>query len=199
MDPKCPLCSISPCTLGHLLSNCKEALDRFEWRHNNIVNYLHSLISTQRLEGLEVYADLEGHRVNGVTIPPDVAMTAQKPDLVIVNRKSKEVKLVELTVPWDTSTNMTAAQNRKTERYKELTTTIQGNGFKCSNIPLEVGTRGLINARNKGVLTKLCHGFKVGKVSSVIKSCSKLALLGSYTLWNARYSADWSGGGYLKP
>ena len=107
--------------------------------------------------------------------------------------------IIELTVPWDTTANMTAALQRKTKRYKELTTTIQGNGFKCSNIPLEVGTRGLINARNKGVLTKLCHGFKVGKVSSVIKSCSKLALLGSYTLWNARYSVDWSGGGYLKP
>ena len=199
VDPKCPLCSVSPCTLGHMLSNCKEALDRFEWRHNNIVNHLHSLFSAQRLEGVEIYADLDGHRVNGVTIPADVAMTAQKPDLVIVNRKLKEVKLVELTVPWDTKANMEAAFKRKTDRYKELTTTIQGNGFKCFNIPLEIGTRGLINARNKSVLTQLCHGFKVGKVSSVIKNCSKLALLGSYTLWNARYSADWNGGGFLKP
>ena len=34
---------------------------------------------------------------------PDVAMTAQKPDLVIVNRKANppEVTLVELTVPWN--------------------------------------------------------------------------------------------------
>ena len=110
--------------------------------------------------------------------------------------ESKEVKLIELTVPWDTTANMTAALQRKTERYKELTTNIQGNGFKCFNIALEVGTRGVINARNKSVLT---HGFKVGKVSSVIKNCSKLALLGSYTLWNARFSADWNGGGYLKP
>ena len=123
----------------HIMSNCKEALDRFEWRHNNIVHYLHSLFSAQRLDGVEVYADLDGHRVNGVTIPSDVAMTAQKPDLVIVNRKSKEVKLIELTVPWDTTANMTAALQRKTERYKELTTNIQGNGFKCFNIPLEVG------------------------------------------------------------
>ena len=66
---------------------------------DNIVKYLHTLFSSQRLEGVELFADLEGHRVNGVTIPPDVAMTAQKPDLVIINRKTKEVKLVELTVP----------------------------------------------------------------------------------------------------
>ena len=192
VDPKCPLCSTSPCTLGHLLSSCKEALDRFEWRHNNIVHYLYSTLSSQRLEGVEVYADLEGLRVNGVTIPPDLAVSAQKPDLVIVKRKSKEVKLVELTVPWDTSTNMAAALKRKTERYEDLAAEINGNGFKCSNIPLEIGTRGVINTRNKAVLTQLCHAMKVTKASAVIKNCSKLALLGSYSI-NARYSMEWSG------
>ena len=199
VDPKCPLCSHSPCTLGHMLSNCKEALDRFEWRHNNIVKYLHSLFTSQGLEGIEVFADLEGHRVNGVTIPPDVAMTAQKPDLVIINRKLMEVKLVELTVPWDTTSNMTAALQRKTERYENLATEIKGNGFRCSNIPLEIGTRGVVNARNRAVLTQLCHGLKVNKVSCVTKNCSKLALLGSYTIWNARYSTDWTGSGFLEP
>ena len=62
-------------------------------------------------------------------------LTAQKPDLVIINRKTKEVKLVELTVPWDTSNNMTAAMKRKTEPYEELVTTITGNGFECQNTP----------------------------------------------------------------
>ena len=89
------------------------------------------------------------------TIPPDVAMTAQKPDLVIINRKSKEVKLVELTVPWDTKSNMTAALQRKTERYENLATEIKDNGFRCSNIPLEIGTRGVVNARNRAVLAQL--------------------------------------------
>ena len=38
---------------------------------------------------------------------------------------------------------------------------------------------------------------KVKKVSQVTKICSKLAVLGSYSIWNARHSADWSSGGYL--
>ena len=37
------------------------------------------------------------------------------------------------------------------------------------------------------------------KVSQVTKNCSKLALFGSYTIWNARHSFDWSSGGYLNP
>ena len=199
VDPKCPLCSTSPCTLGHLLSNCKEALNRFEWRHNNIVHFLFTTFSSQRLEGVEMFADLEGHRVNGVTVPPDLAMTSQKPDLVIVKRKSKEVYLVELTVPWDCSTNMAAATQRKTERYQGLVSAIEEGGYKCFNTPLEIGTRGVINQRNKQVLNHLCMVMQIKRIKNVVSTCSKLALLGSYTLWNARYSTDWSSGGYLKP
>ena len=62
---KCPQCSITQCTLGHLLNKCKEALDRYEWRHNNIVNNLHILFSARGMEAGEVFADLEGLRVNG--------------------------------------------------------------------------------------------------------------------------------------
>ena len=54
VDAKCPLCNISPCTLRHLLSNCKEALDRYEWRHNNIIHYLLKEFASQGLEGREL-------------------------------------------------------------------------------------------------------------------------------------------------
>ena len=80
----------------------------------------------------------------------------------------------------------------KNERYQDLAAEINGNGFKCSNIPLEIGTRGVVNTTNKVVLTQLCHAMKVTKASAVIKNCSKLALLGSFSI-NARYSMDWSG------
>ena len=57
----------------------------------------------------------------------------------------------------------------------------------------------MINAKNKSLLTHLCNIMRVKKVSEVIQSYSKLAVLGSFTIWNARYSADWNGGGYLAP
>ena len=62
---------------------------------------------------------------------------------------------MELTVPWDTKSNMTAALQRKTERYENPATEIKDNGFRCSNIPLEIGTRGVVNARNRAVLAQL--------------------------------------------
>ena len=52
-----------------------------------------SNISSQRLDGVEIYADLEGHRVKRVTIPADIAITSQKPDLVIIYRKFSPQKI----------------------------------------------------------------------------------------------------------
>ena len=86
VHPKCPLCPTSPCTLGHLLSNCQEALSRYELRHNNIINYMYELFSSQRMDGVKLYADLDGCRVNCVTIPSNITLTGQKPGLVIINR-----------------------------------------------------------------------------------------------------------------
>ena len=201
VHPKCPLCPTSPCTLGHLLNNCKEMLDRYEWRHNNVVNFLREAFSAQRLDGIEIYADLEGHRVNGVTIPAEIAITGLKPDLVIINRKVSppEVRLVELTVPWDTAGNMEAAFTRKTDRYKDLCKDIEAKGFKAFNLPLEIGSRGFINKRNKGLISHLCNIMKIRKVTDITRKCSKLSLLGSFMIWNSRHSTDWSSGGFLKP
>ena len=117
---------------------------------------------------------------------------------MIVNRKVNEIRLVKLTVPWDTTSSMEAALIRKTERYNDLTNSIQANGFKCFNLPLEIGVMGVINGRNRGLITNLCHIMGVRKVTNVTKLCSKLALLGSYTIWNARHSQDWSGA-YINP
>ena len=87
------------------------------------------------MDGIEVYADLEGHRVNGVTVPLNIAITGQKPDLVIVKRNSTppDVALVELTVPWDSASGMEKARIIKDVK---LTTNIEDNCFSCQNILL---------------------------------------------------------------
>ena len=64
---------------------------------------------------------------------------------------------------------------------------------------MEIGTRGYINNRNKGTLVHLSHIMNHKKISDITKKCSKLALLGSYTIWNARHSNDWNSENYLQP
>ena len=94
---------------------------------------------------------------------------------------------------------MEKARKRKDDRYEKLTSDIEEQGFWCFNIPLEVGARGFINNRNRGVISPICKIMNIRKVSQVFKNCSKLALLGSYVIWNARHSQDWTSGQYLSP
>ena len=206
VDPSCKLCSDpdkpntkAVGTLGHILNNCPRMLDRYEWRHNGIVSHLYETFRNQKIDGLRIYADIEGAKVNGGTIPADIAITTQRPDIVIINTNTTptSVLLVELTVPF--TRNIEAANARKKMRYEYLAQDIEEKGYKCSNIPLEVGSRGHVTARNRETLTYLCHTFKVGKFSNVIRNCSKLALLGSYSIFIARSATEWSGSGYLKP
>ena len=206
VDSSCKLCRVEGqpntkviATLGHILNNCPKMLDRYEWRHNGVLSYLYNILRDSKPAGVSVYADLEGAKVAGGSVPPDIMVTSSRPDLVIINYNTTptSVYLVELTCPF--TRNIEAANTRKRIRYEFLTKDIQDRGYKCSNLPLEIGSRGHISSRNRETLVFLCHTFGIGKFGQVIKNCSKLSLLGSYSIFNARSVKDWGGAGYLKP
>ena len=45
-----------------------------------------------------MYSDLPGHTAaGGGSIPPEICITVQKPDIVIIDKSSKDVHLFELT------------------------------------------------------------------------------------------------------
>ena len=201
VSPRCPLCDKVPCTLFHLLSNCSTSLQqgRYDYRHDSILNYLYSIMRKMRREQVEVYCDLMGSRVNGVTIPPDILTTSSKPDLVLVDRSANPIRvdLVELTVPWDSGAE--GARLRKEVRYASLVEDIREKGLQCHHTTLEIGARGLINPRNRGNISWLCSLARERKIKRVTSNLSKLALLGSYCIWVARRSQDWTSGSLLKP
>ena len=174
-------------------------LDRYEWRHNGVLAYLYKEMMESKPAGITVFADIEGAKVNGGTLPPEIIITTQRPDLVIVNRTTTPptVLLAELTCPF--TRNIEAANKRKRDRYKFLTTDIEEAGYKCSNLPFEIGSRGHVTQTNRNTLVHLCHVTGIKRAQQVIRNCSKLVLLGSYTIFNARTSNDWSEPSFLKP
>ena len=152
-----------------------------------------------RKEQVEVYCNLEGSRVSGLTIPPNILTTASKPDLILVDRTATptRVALVELTVHWDSGAE--GVRVRKEQRYATLVEDIREKGFQCHHTTLEIGARGLINPRNKSNITWFCSLARERKVKRVTFILSKLALLGSSCIWVARRSQDWTSGSLLKP
>ena len=57
-------------------------------------------------------------RVNVGTLPANLALTEQNPDMVIIEKlvTPTKVMLLELTVPWDSSNAFQAALDRKEAR-----------------------------------------------------------------------------------
>ncbi|XP_069134670.1 uncharacterized protein [Argopecten irradians] len=72
--------------------------------------------------------------------PAEVASTPLRPDVVLWSRSSKQVVLVELTVPWED--RMEEADERKQQKYQQLVEECQHRGWKTWCLPIEVGCRG---------------------------------------------------------
>ena len=88
---KCALCNCRE-TTSHILKGCKASLDMGKclWRHNNLINYIVQSVDTTKFK---VYADLPEHTVDGGTIPADICITPQKPDIVIIDEKSNSINI----------------------------------------------------------------------------------------------------------
>ena len=191
-------------TLFHILNNCDGFLgetERYTWRHNSVLQYITHTLKEDLPSHIQLYADLDGHKCNGLTIPQNIVVTPSRCDLVIVDSSppNQTVYLFELTVSFERIGNMEAANSRKYERYSGLAEDIREAGFKCQNIPFEIGSRGHIDLENKSRLTimhKLCKPRT--KFSKFWQNISKTSLLCSYSVYLSRQDT-WTGCPLLSP
>ena len=144
-----------------------------------------------------MYADLNGYRVNGGTLPPDLCETQQRPDLVVIMKTSRKVLLIELTIPWDSQSNFKAAFDRKTARYPQLALDLEDRGWIVSN-PIEIGTRGSVDKRNATNIETIANLCGIRAIQRLKGALSKIALLGSYRIYLARNSDCWNPGGLIE-
>jgi hypothetical protein len=81
----------------------------------------------------------------GGSIPADVMVQEQRPDLVIVDRSVYgrfRIALVELTCLWETDAKR--AKECKTARYADLKEELSNQGWDCNLYLIKVGARGHI-------------------------------------------------------
>ena len=191
-------------TLMHILNMCETFLgenERFTWRHDSVLQYITLTLKECKPDHIQVYADLDGHKVNGSTIPPNIMVTSSRPDLVVVDSSTQPqtVYLFELTICFEKPGNMEAANSRKYERYTALSSDITEAGFSCRNIPFEVGSRGHLTLENRSrmsILHKLCKPKTT--FTKFWKNISKTSLLSSYSIYLSR-NDPWTGASLLQP
>ena len=117
MSSNCKLCGNTQ-TLLHV-AGCKTMLDqgRYTWRHNCVLNHIEMYIRGLT-NNANIISDLPGRSLSGLTIPPEVLVTSARPDLVIHYSDANVIKIIELTVPFET--NIEKEHTFKTNKYATL-------------------------------------------------------------------------------
>ena len=188
-NSNCLLCGQTE-TTRHILSGCRKSLvqGRYTWRHDSIVNFIAKSVDTEKYQ---IYADVPGFQTPaGGTIPPDLLVTSDKPDICIIERKTKEVTLYELTIPFED--RIKTSNILKETKYQTLLSDISlenSVGFSA----FEVGARGWITKENKERLKDIfTFSNKETTPKRFIQEIGKLALLGSYFIFLSRNQTDWN-------
>ena len=82
----------------------------------------------------------------------------------------------------------------KLAQYERLALDREENGYSVANMPLEVGCRGVIDKRNALTLETICNLVGIKAQQRLKGALAWIALLGSYQIYFARKSPEWSGG-----
>ncbi|KAK0148843.1 hypothetical protein N1851_010754 [Merluccius polli] len=205
-SPACNLC-LKRGTLEHILSCCSKALGegRYRWRHDqrtpsavglanaklkNSIAFVRAgekppsaaratssgLLATAR--DWEMKVDL-GKQLK---FPESVATTTLRPDLLLISEASKQIVLLELTVPWED--RIEEANERKRAKYAELVEECRSNGWRARCEPIEVGCRGFAGQ-------SLCRAYNILGITGAskrraIKEATEAAEVASRWLWLRR-------------
>ena len=103
-----------------------------------------------------IVVDLPGMHCN---FPAHIAITGERPDLVLWSETLKLVVLIELTVP--SECNVTDAHRRKSEKFGKpggLCDEIRNRGWKVELMPVEVGVLGCIAVSTQKALKRVGSG-----------------------------------------
>ncbi len=194
LSEACGLCGNRE-TLGHVLSGCPVALEqnRYTWRHDSILHQLAEFIKTHYdLDSdTEIYCDAGGRPW---TIPPDVLVTSDRPDLVIISRKNKTISIFELTVPFEI--NIKKDHQYKCHKYAHLAIDLQKCNYSVRFYAVEIGCRGLVSLENTNRLHAFLTSFSSCKLKAkdfklLKKSLYRTAILASFIIYKARYQPTW--------
>jgi len=188
-DSSCQLCSHTPGTIPHILSNCSFSLanGRYTFRHDSVVKvqveailYQIGMKKTQKPPPKVIVFVKQGEMpkkknkkpISGVldsandwillcdlgdlptaTVPPCLALTSERPDIVLYSPSTRQVILIENTSGCEE--NFENAHSLKLIRYDILVSSIIANGWTVNFFCVEVGARGYCSTSMSTCLSKL--------------------------------------------
>ena len=198
----CPLCHNKNATLSHIVNFCPVSLKqgRFTWRHDSVLQHITRTVKNLLTPNTDVYADLDGWKINAGTIPADILVSSGKgsrPDLVLINRNEKRIALLELTC--SLPHNVTGAHNVKNATYTELKIALTEKGYMVDLLPFEVCSNGHLTNKNKQDLSTSLRKFNIKLKTNVFVELGQIAPLCTMSVFFAYQTTEWTSPPLLSP
>ena len=122
-------------------------------------------------------------------IPVDICNTSLRPDITVVSRKTKQIAIVELTVPNEDRIEVSGELKRL--KYEQIAQEGRKNGWRVRIWAVEIGCRGFPAVSMSTFLKDI--GYRGGMKKKVIEKMSKVAEEASHSLWKASHYKSWGG------
>ena len=119
--------------------------------------------------------------------PHHITQTSLRPDLIIFSNSTRQVILIELTVPAED--NITQRHSDKEDKYAKLVDDIGMNHWKGHIFAVEVGSRGYVAKSFSYALRKL--GMAQEAIKKVTRSVGLICLRDSYSIYLSRKNEIW--------
>ena len=182
-SPLTRMCSNKGETVSHIVSECSVLAQReYKRRHDNVARYIHwRLCEKFKLHNTDKWYE---HKPEGVSendnykilwdvmIQCDKEIQARRPDIVVVDKCKREVRIVDIAIPGDS--RVCEKEIEKLHKYKPLKDKVARlwNMRKVAVIPIVVGALGAISNRFEKFVMEVGIDIRAEHVQ-------KTALLGS--------------------
>ncbi len=116
---------------------------RYTWRHDSTLNKITEFVNQVNDSDFIINVDL-GEKP--WTIPQDLLMTSDRPDLVVIDNINKCISILELTVPFENNVNHN--YDYKCHKYVHLCIDLHRLGFNVKYFAIEIGCKAVISESN---------------------------------------------------
>ena len=198
-DSKCPLCHSLRPTTAHILNGCPTALDqgRYTWRHDSALKKILQGIILLLRNDSKLYADIDQWRAEDTppsTIPPNILSTSSRPDIVIVNSLSKQIHLLELTIPTNSQKGLDQARERKLNKpkYNYLISDLKVIGWSPSYDTIEIESLGHLPSSSLEATSHIVSPDSSSSITSILLESAKVVIACSHQIFLAHKQITWS-------
>ena len=120
-------------------------------------------------------------------IPPEITFTNLRPDITLISNQTKQIGIVELTVPNEDRIEISGELKR--QKYEQIAQDGKLNGWRVKIWAVEVGCRGFPATSLAYFLKDI--GYKGKGKKETLEKIGQAAQYASHTLWKASHYKNW--------